>query len=204
MSSIQLRLAKATALRRAALQETYFRVSMSALAASSNTRDYGAPDDERVVVAELLERPTWSVVSLLSKNKNKNVVGDDSKITLTLLRHVLRLSALPFPPSPEEQTSKLEALRTQLLFVRDIQSFDTTRVMPLQAIRDETHEGLKGQTIGVKQVQQTLLQEVSFGHNRRPRRTKVKLDESGIEDWDVLATASQRAGRHIVVDGSRQ
>ena len=120
------------------------------------------------------------------------------------LRHLLRLSALPFPTTPEEQAAKIATLRTQLHFVRDVQSVDTAGLKPLQAIRDETKEGMKQYTIGIKDVEQALLQEDSYGHNRRPRRRKGKASAGDVEDWDALATAARKAGRYIVVNGAEQ
>lgn len=152
--------------------------------------------------AALLEQPSWSVASLLSVRHTK--MPGDSEITLDKLRRLLQLSALPFPACPKEQAAKLKALRTQLHFVRDIQQFDTTGILPLQAIRDESHSAVKAQTIGMKEVEQALLQEESFGHNRRPRRRKDWASASDGEVWDVMKTASQRAGRYIVVNDTKQ
>lgn len=149
-------------------------------------------------MTKLLQKPTWSITGLLSKGRDmpdKTV----SEIPLEKLRRLLRLSALPFSTSPQEQSAKLKALQTQLSFVRDVQDFDAAGTPPLQAIRDETHSALKEQTIGVKEVADSLLQEEYFGRNRRPRRRRGKEDVAGSGAWDVLETASKKAGRYIVV-----
>ncbi|CAK7564362.1 MAG: hypothetical protein SEPTF4163_002251 [Sporothrix epigloea] len=157
----------------------------------------GAPLD--VDVAKLLDRPAWSVANLISTDHEVSEVN--SEINLEKLRLLLRLSALPFPTSPEEQAAKLKALRRQLHFVRDIQTCDTTGLSPLQAIRDETQTAIKAQSIGVKELEQTLLQEVAFGHSRRPRRLKDNIATTPVDDWNILDTAPHKAGRYIVVNG---
>lgn len=152
-------------------------------------------------VAKLLERPTWSVRALLASQKSRPTDEDDT-ITPALLRHLLRLSALPFPSSPDEQAAKINTLRAQLHFVRDVQSVNTAGLRPLQSIRDETCEAVQEQTIGIREVEQALLQEESFGHNKRPRRRKPKVASSSTEEWDVLGLATRTAGRYVVVDGA--
>ncbi|KAK3321162.1 hypothetical protein B0T19DRAFT_444940 [Cercophora scortea] len=91
----------------------------------------------------------------------------------------------------------LATLHSQLHFVRDIQSVDTSGLEPLRSIRDETDAGISEATIGLDhdQVREALDNEDVFGHCRRPRRRKtVKVDAREAEDWDVLGTASQTAG----------
>lgn len=149
-------------------------------------------------MTKLLQQPTWSITSLLSEGRD-TPKGTVSEIPLEKLRRLLRLSALPFSSSSQEQSAKLKALQTQLNFVRDVQDSDAAGTPPLQAIRDETHSALKEQTIGVKEVADSLLQEEYFGRNRRPRRRGGKEDVSGSGAWQALETASQKAGRYIVV-----
>ncbi|OAA55956.1 DUF726 domain containing protein [Niveomyces insectorum RCEF 264] len=172
---------------------------------NNNNRSLGGADaGSHADVAKLLEHPTWSVRSLLSDETSSSAAAEQDAITPAQLRHLLRLSALPCPSSPAEQQAKIDTLRTQLCFVRDVQSVDTTGLRPLPSIRDETRAGLKEQAIGVEDVQQALLQEESFGHNRRPRRRKQKpaSDTLSAEAWDVLGTATRKAGRYIVVEGA--
>ena len=155
-----------------------------------------------VDVADILKRPTWSVSSLLCANQSD--LEGHSAIVTEKLRLLLKLSALPFPKSPEEQAAKLKALRTRLRFVRDIQTFDTAGITPLQAIRDESRNAIMAQSIGVKEVEHTLLLEEFFGHNRRPRRRKAKVMASSVKKWNVQDTASLKAGRYIVVNDTEQ
>lgn len=202
MASLSLPLRAASLVRQVARARQQCRLFSNKKTSSSG---------EFVDTAQLLKRPTWSVRSLLPEktmgNGDISAAGDDTAITPALLRHLLRLSALPYPSSPEEQAAKIDTLRSQLHFVRDVQSVNTLGLQPLQAIRDETREALQEQTIGIKDIEQTLLQEESFGHNKRPRRRKTqkgKTDMSETESWDLLGMATQTAGRYVVVAGIEQ
>lgn len=98
----------------------------------------------------------------------------------------------------------LKTLHSQLHFVRDIQSVDTEGVEPLQSIRDETEEGVKEATIGLEDLKNAFKNEEFVGRNRRPRRRRGEpVNTKGVEDWDVLGTASEKAetpgGRFFVV-----
>jgi Asp-tRNA(Asn)/Glu-tRNA(Gln) amidotransferase C subunit len=157
----------------------------------------------------LLEKPTWSVRSLLpppgstssSSSPSPETAGTE-EITPQSLAHLLRLSALPPPSDPAEEASLLATLRNQLHFVRSIQSVDTTGVPPLRAIRDETASGLQAQTIGLDTLKEALDQEDVVGHSQRPRRRREVLQgkrKNEAEDWDVLAGAGETAGRYFVV-----
>ncbi|KAK8086352.1 hypothetical protein PG994_001326 [Apiospora phragmitis] len=106
------------------------------------------------------------------------------------------------PATPEEEEALLTTLRTQLHFVRSIQSVDTMGVAPLAAVRDETARGRREQTIGLEALKEALAREDVVGHSRRPRRRRVEQEEgqrNEAEDWDVLAGASETAGRYFVV-----
>ena len=84
--------------------------------------------------------------------------------------------------------------------MRDIQSVDTEGVEPLQSIRDETEEGIKEATIGMKDLRRAFKDEVVIGRNKRPRRKRGRpVDTKGVEDWDVLGTA----GEKVELGGSR-
>lgn len=157
---------------------------------------------------DILAEPTWSVRSLLPPSSatttSAEAAEQGEEITPTTLRHLLRLSALPPPSSPEEEAQLLSTLRSQLHFVRSIQSIDTTGVKPLVSIRDETTQGVQEQTIGLATLREALAKEDVIGHNKRPRRRRdqagTKKDQiSGVEDWDVLKGASEKVGKYFVV-----
>ncbi|KAI0556180.1 hypothetical protein F4679DRAFT_22869 [Xylaria curta] len=176
-------------------------------------------------LTSLLSQPTWSVRSLLPSSSQPNT------ITSKTLHHLLRLSALPLPQSPEEEAQMLATLSSQLHFVRAIQSVDTTDAAPLRVIRDETAAGLREQTIGLAELQEALEAEDVVGHARRPRRRRIQRtargqgsSSSGVEErdterrgvfqgqeqvlneegnWDVLGGATETAGgRYFVVRSS--
>lgn len=96
----------------------------------------------------------------------------------------------------------IDILQSQLHFVRDIQAVNTVSLSPLRSIRDETEEGLREGTIGVEQVSVALSEETIFGHSRRPRRQK-KSENVDAGGWDVLGTASRKAGKYFVVKSGK-
>lgn len=151
--------------------------------------------------ATLLSKPTWSVRSLLPAENQET--SEATQITPKQLHHLLRLSALPLPKTPEEEAEMINVLQSQLSFVRDIQSVDTEGIEPLRSIRDETDEGMSEATIGVEQLRQALSEEVFSGRTRRPRRQNMTSGKSEedvrTEGWDPLETAAKRAGRFFVV-----
>lgn len=100
----------------------------------------------------------------------------------------------------------LFTLESQLGFVRAVREVDTTGVEPLRAIRDETAQGVREQTIGLEQLRETLAKEDVVGHARRPRRRRQRNGtgekeniDAEVEGWDVLSGASETAGRYFVV-----
>ena len=93
----------------------------------------------------------------------------------------------------------IETLQSQLHFVQDIQSVDTKGVEPLRSIRDETEEGMAETTIGLEGLRAVLANETTHGHNKRPRMDRRTAKTKGIEDWDVLGTAQETAGKYFVV-----
>lgn len=102
----------------------------------------------------------------------------------------------------------LKTLHSQLHFVRDIQSVNTDGVEALQSIRDETKEGINDITIGVDDLKEAFQAEEIKGRNKRPRRKRDQLvDTTGIEDWDVLGTASSKIetplGNYFIVNSKR-
>ncbi|KAF4450970.1 hypothetical protein F53441_5961 [Fusarium austroafricanum] len=149
--------------------------------------------------ASILEKPTWSVRSLLSSSSS---LAPAEMITPTQLLHLLRLSALPLPTTPGDEAAMINTLQSQLQFVRVVQRVDTTGVEPLRAIRDETPEARQQMTIGLADLQEALDKEVRIGHYQRARRVREKID-SKAEKWDALNTASKTAGRYFVVESGK-
>ena len=96
----------------------------------------------------------------------------------------------------------IATLQSQLQFVRAIQRVPTEGVEPLRAIRDETEEGLRESTIGLDALKDVLDKETLVGHYKRPKRVKEKV-ESDAEQWDVLGTASRKAGKYFVVQSKQ-
>ncbi|KAI9049832.1 hypothetical protein LZ554_005982 [Drepanopeziza brunnea f. sp. 'monogermtubi'] len=158
-----------------------------------------------VDIAALLSKPTWSVRSLIPSAPSPTT----TEITPKKLHHLLRLSALPLPKTPQEEASMLADLHSQLHFVQDIQSVDTEGVEPLQSIRDETDAGVRDVTIGLEQMKEALAKEDVVGRNRRPRRRRgEKVDTGDVENWDVLGTAGDKVqgpgGSYFVVRGGKE
>lgn len=96
-------------------------------------------------------------------------------------------------------------MHTQLQFVRDIQSVDTTGVEPLRAIRDETSAGLAETTITLDRLRDGLDRETVFGYRRRPRR--VRTDEARERSGEELlvdeATEERRERGYFVVESGK-
>jgi Asp-tRNA(Asn)/Glu-tRNA(Gln) amidotransferase C subunit len=160
---------------------------------------------EPLDVQALLSIPSWSVRSLLPDPS----IPPKQEVTPKQLHHLLRLSALPQPKSPEEEAEMLKTLHSQLHFVRDVQSVDTEGVEPLQSIRDETEEGIKEATIRLDDLKDAFAQEEIVGRNRRPRRKRGEpVDAKGAEDWDALSTASEKfetpAGNYFIVRSGKE
>jgi hypothetical protein len=172
---------------------------------AASLRSYGSGPTDKLDIAAILSKPTWSVRSLLPDPSNP----PSEEITPKQLHHLLRLSALPQPKSPEEEAEMLKTLHSQLHFVRDIQSVNTDGVEPLQSIRDETEEGIKDITIGLEDLKEALQAEEIKGRNRRPRRKRDEpIDTKGVEDWDVLGTASEKVetplGKYFIVRSRKE
>ncbi|KAL0940950.1 DUF726 domain protein [Colletotrichum truncatum] len=155
-------------------------------------------------IQETLTKPTWSVASLLPQSDSPNP-STEQPITRSKLHHLLRLSALPLPETEAEEAAMLRTLHSQLHFVRDVQSVDTSSVEPLRSLRDETTEGATEAMVGLQQLQEALAKEVHFGHKRRPKRQHGdKVDTKGVEDWNPLETASRAAGKYFVVQSRKE
>lgn len=150
---------------------------------------------------ELLAKPTWSVESLLPP---KERAPDAPQISSKELHHLLRLSALPLPASPEQEQKMLDTLAAQLHFVSEIQRVDTTGVEPLRAIRDETEVAKQEYTIGLDTLQEALAKEKTIGKwHRRIQRDTTPVEARDAEDWDVLGSAEKKVGRYFVVESER-
>ncbi|KAF2141301.1 uncharacterized protein K452DRAFT_37778 [Aplosporella prunicola CBS 121167] len=149
----------------------------------------------------LLSKPTWSVKSLLPSSEQTDPA---LAITPEQLRHLLNLSALPAPQTPEEEAQMLKTLSSQLHFVRAIQEVDTKDVTPLRAIRDETTAARKEIEISLDSVKEALDNEVVLGkHYKRIHRREGVVDTKDAEDWNVLGSAEKKMGKYFVVDSGK-
>jgi hypothetical protein len=92
---------------------------------------------------EFLGPPGWNLNDLLPPNRSMPSTSpdatDNNPITLETLVHLLRLSGLPPPKSPQEESNLLSALHDQLHFVRHVQSVPTEGVKPLIRLGREPH-----------------------------------------------------------------
>ncbi|KAL1792342.1 hypothetical protein ACET3X_008849 [Alternaria dauci] len=150
---------------------------------------------------QLLAEPTWSVESLLPPTKR---APDAPQITSQQLHHLLRLSALPPPETPEQEQKMLDTLAAQLHFVGKIQEVDTTGVKPLRAIRDESKAAEEEQTITLETLKDALGKEKVVGqHHKRLQRDATPVDARDVEDWDVLGSAERKSGKYFVVESER-
>ncbi|KAH9815312.1 Glu-tRNAGln amidotransferase C subunit [Teratosphaeria destructans] len=156
---------------------------------------------EPIDIDQLLSKPTWSISSLLPPSDTRPT--DSPSISSKQLHHLLRLSALPPPSSPEEEARMLSTLASQLHFVREIQRVDTAGVEPLTSLRDETPEGEKEAEIGLEQLKDAMdREEVKGKALRRIRRRRGGGLEKEVEHWDMLGMAGKKSGRYFVVEGA--
>lgn len=119
----------------------------------------------------------------------------------------------------------LQTLESQIHFVKEIQSVDTSGVAPLRSIRDETEIGQRKATVGLEDVESTLGLEKRVGMMQKIRRTKggeptypdgrevrsgkkvnkksssVEQDAQAGDNWDgnALQAASKREESYFVV-----
>tara|TARA_R110002003_G_scaffold41_23_gene3015 strand:- start:18513 stop:19136 length:624 start_codon:yes stop_codon:yes gene_type:complete len=183
-----------------------FRVRSPLSSPRSTQRNKSTPSPGRQGIhpdelEQLLAEPTWSVESLLPP---KTRAPDAPQITSQQLHHLLRLSALPPPESPEEEQKMLDTLAAQLHFVGKIQEVDTTGVAPLRAIRDESAAAEAEQTITISTLADALKSERVIGtHYKRIQRDTTPVDAKDVEDWDVLGSAERKAGKYFVVESER-
>ena len=148
-------------------------------------------------IAAMLEKPTWSVRTLLPEANSSAT----PTVTPKQLHHLLRLSALRPPKNEQEEAKMLKTLESQIHFVREIQKVDTTGIDPLRAIRDETAEGTEEQTIKLADLQEYLDAEEVVGRNGRiKRRSKEDLEAKAAEDWDPFAMSEgKKIGKYFFV-----
>ena len=151
-------------------------------------------------IEEALNRPSWSVHSLLQSNTQATKTAT---ISQKELHHLLRLSALPLPADEAEEISMIKTLESQLQFVNAIQDVDTTGVKPLQSIRDETDDGIAENEITLESMKGELEKEVVNARSKRIRNGKdwAKRTEGDEEDHvDPLKLAPRKVGRFVVVE----
>ena len=155
----------------------------------------------------ILSKPSWSLKSLLpeksqgQEEEEQPQPSSNTPITVKQLHHLLRLSALPPPTSPAEEVSMLKTLSSQIHFVREVQSVDTTDVQPLRALRDETSQAVEENTIRLSSMQKLFDLEDKVGKNRRIRRRRreeVKLEQS--KEAGEIGSAQQRERKSFAFD----
>lgn len=123
-------------------------------------------------ITSLLEKPTWSVASLMPLSSFSGIQQSEPEITREKLRHLLRLSALPPPASVAEEARMLSTLAQQIHFVKEIQKVDTDGVEPLVAIRDETADARYEGEITKESLAEFIALEQKRGKNGTIRRRK--------------------------------
>ena len=151
-------------------------------------------------IEEALNKPSWSVRSLLRSNTQAAI---KSTVSQKELHHLLRLSALPMPANEVEESDMIKTLESQLRFVNTIQTVDTTGVKPLQSIRDKTNQGMKKNEITLESMKGDLEKEVVNGRSKRIRNGKIWGKKAGRDEEDhidPLRLAPRKVGRFVVVE----
>lgn len=155
--------------------------------------------------------PSWSVRALLPTSSPSSSSPtprdiDATKISPKTLHHLLRLSSLPPPSTPEEESALLDTLHTQLHFVRAIQAVDTTGVAPLTSIRDESSTTARAAAAETfNKVKEALASETVVGFRGRPRRVREEngrarsAEEVMVED----KTRDRRDRGYYVVESGK-
>ena len=147
----------------------------------------------------MLDKASWSVSGLFASNTRNETRSCVSK---EQLNHLLRLSALPLPATPVEETKMLEDLESQLQFVRAIQGVNTDGVEPLVSIRDETSEAEEESEITFDTLKGHFAKEKRSGIRGRITRPGDAKKED-VEDWDALACAPKTMGRYIALHNTK-
>ncbi|PSN63574.1 hypothetical protein BS50DRAFT_84140 [Corynespora cassiicola Philippines] len=148
---------------------------------------------------DILGGPSWSVESLLPPNGQQL----DPPISSQQLHHLLRLSALPLPKTPEDEKKMMDTLSAQLHFVGEVQRVDTSGVKPLSAIRDETMAAEKEQTIDLKALEDVLMGEKVIGKHYKRIQRVTPPESSKAEDWDLFGSAKRRERNFFVVESEQ-
>jgi len=115
-------------------------------------------DESGVDLDEFIGSPGWKLNDLLPPHRtgfSRTEADDDTSITSKTLQHLLNLSGLPPPKSPEEEIKLLSALHDQLHFVKHVQSVPTDNVEPLIRVGDERGVA-DGNTDGVLTFQECV------------------------------------------------
>ncbi|KAG8531146.1 uncharacterized protein KY384_004504 [Bacidia gigantensis] len=163
-------------------------------------------------IAEYLSKPSWSVKETLfpsspqtTSTSSTTTPSPEEEITPAKLHHLLNLSALPLPKTPEEEARLLDDLGRQLSFVRHVQTVDTTGVEPMVAVRDETEEGRRERTVGLEdpEIQRAFKMEKKVGRRGRVKTVKEDVNDEPKRDWDPLERANRVVGKYIAVDTAR-
>ncbi|KAL8802840.1 MAG: hypothetical protein Q9182_003527 [Xanthomendoza sp. 2 TL-2023] len=150
---------------------------------------------------KFLTQPTWSLQDLLEKQPTES----EPQISEKELHHLLRLSALPLPKDGSDQQRMQKDLQSQLKFVKEIQDIDIPdSVKPLQSIRDETEEGLKGLEVTEESLADELAKEEVVGIRGRIRRKDgFKVAKGEEQKWHPLKLAPRMVGRYVAVNTAK-
>jgi len=151
-----------------------------------------------ISIPEFLRVPTWSVSSLVppeaadaspssSSSSSSASASADSPITREKLHHLLRLSALPPPATPEAEKELLASLHAHLHFVRAVQAVDTKGVAPLARVEDEVERP------------RPRWKRITKASIRR-KRFERGMKEQGRVNWEPMPMAKKVVGGFYVVD----
>jgi aspartyl/glutamyl-tRNA(Asn/Gln) amidotransferase C subunit len=169
--------------------------NMSFLQQNRHHSSIGKPLSANEIEA-LLSKPTWSVKALQERDSDSHSLEN---ITQKQLHHLLRLSALPLPESPEQETKMIETLQAQLHFVQAIQKVNTTGIEPLSALRDETENARRENEFTIESLREEFEKEEVVGFAKRIKRKDTSQTIVG-ETVDALKSAPKKLGRYIVVN----
>lgn len=154
-------------------------------------------------IQSMLAQPSWSVRSLLPSEAST----EDAQFDRSELHHLLKLSALPLPKSKDEEQRMLRTLKSQIHFVKEIQKIDTSGVEPLVAIRDETVEAIREQTVTLETLQPYLDKEKQIGGNGTVRRQKPTemIRHSGWDPFEMgKGKETRKRGKYFYVKKQKE
>ncbi|KAA8911545.1 hypothetical protein FN846DRAFT_904250 [Sphaerosporella brunnea] len=141
-----------------------------------------------------LPAASWSISSLLpSESAEAREADEQTKITLTTLQHLYRLSALTPPAEADvgEQQKSLRSLQNHLHFVRAVQQVDTTGVAPLSRIEDEASPA------------QISIEDVFKESIKQKLRERERSPQGAIE-WVPMTFPKRKVGDFYVVEGTEE